>query len=639
MIIRRLPKEVVERIAAGEVIERPASVVKELVENALDAGATRVEVEVEKGGKQRLVVSDNGAGLDADDLELAFVAHATSKLTDVEDLLSIASYGFRGEALASIGAVSKARIRSRTPGADSGREITCEGGVVGEVRPCAASPGTQVEAQHLYYNVPARARFMKGDPAEAARCLDAVLRFALVGDGVAFRFTTEGRVVLEIAEGADRVERFAAAYGPDLARGMIHTEGRQGDIHVEALLGAPAVARTQGRHQLLYLNGRVVKDATLATAVRQAYREFLAPTLQPVFAIFLTMDPSEVDVNVHPAKTEVRFRDSSQAFRAVYHVVLDALRDADLAVRPAIGGDAPAADSTVRERAETPSWSGPRSTQANLPRPPSAPRDASPSVLSPLPAELLPARGTGSEPLRPAASIADAGPREPTSEERSQSGGSTGSASHSPVPPAGARGGGTPAVPPRTGRGVLRLFETYLLYESDGELVVVDQHALHERVLYERLRRQLVAGQIASQRLLIPAVVEVGRAEVIRAEELAEAFAAVGLSVEPFGETSLAIHAMPAVLKRGRPEDLLRAVLAAEHGADRRALATLEEPLHTMACKAAVKAGDHLDVTEMEALLAEAEQIPEAKACPHGRPTAMRMSKVDMERWFKRSGF
>ena len=572
-MIRQLPRDVIERIAAGEVIERPASVVKELVENSLDAGATRIEVETELGGKGLIRVTDDGDGLGEQDLLLAFAPHATSKLTQLDDLLEIASYGFRGEALSSVGAVARARIRSRPNDSREAFEISCEGGQIGSLRPCGAPAGTTVEVLNLFYNVPARARFMKSDGAETSRCLDHVIRMAVANEGVGFCMKSTGRKLFEVSAAAGRRERIAAAYGDKLAAGLIHVHEKVGGIQVEALLGTPDVAKAAVRRQHMALNGRLVRDSMLRSAVRQAYREFLAPSLQPLFFILLAIDPAEVDVNVHPAKVEVRFRNSQEVFRAVRRTVLNGLRGADLAPRPSL----PPLPGRVQGVGLVREWPDP------LPAPESR---------EPLPVQ---------SPLfqRPA------------------------------QPP-------VPAVPARTGRGILAVLDTYLVYESGEELVLVDQHALHERVLYERLRKELERGGIARQRLLLPEVIEVGRDRVLALDEARPGLERLGLEVAAMGEAEVAVSAVPALLKNARVEELLFAALDAELGSEPTAL---EERLHSLACHGAVRAGDRLEQEEAEALLQQAEDLPEAKACPHGRPTSIRLPAAELERWFKRSGF
>ncbi len=617
-MIKRLPKDVIDRIAAGEVIERPASVVKELIENALDAGATNVRIELEGGGRRAIRVRDDGLGMGVADLELAFAPHATSKLGDVDDLLSIGSYGFRGEALASIGAISRARIVSRARGAEEGFEIRCEGGVMSEIRPAGAPVGTLVEAQQLFFNVPARSRFLKGDAAEGARCVEVVARFAMVAQGVGFVLTVDGRSVLEIAPQAGAKERAATLMGDDAARGLLSVMGRVGEIAVEALIVSPDQARSTSLHQYVFLNGRLVKDNTVKAAAKQAYREFLAPALQPSYVLKITMDPGEVDVNVHPAKSEVRFRDSNAVFRAVHGVVLDGLRKGDLAARPTRGAWGSGAANAVCESAT----------------------EATPTVPSPAESPTLPAVTRSGQGIAAAAR----GVSPPIARANVLPGFEPpGVTAQREVGAEPMRAAPAPTVPPRTGRGFLRIFQTYIVYESGQAFAMVDQHALHERVIYEQLRLAVEGRAIPTQQLVAPMPVEVGRAGVVAAQGRLEEFAKVGLEVTVMSPTTLAIHSLPPLLKSGDLKEMVEAILeSGGDGADasaRAGRAPLLDRLHTVACRAAVKAGDALTDHEAEALLASAERLPEAKACPHGRPTVVRIERADIERWFRRRGF
>ncbi|MFG0315625.1 MAG: hypothetical protein ACF8XB_00025, partial [Planctomycetota bacterium JB042] len=419
--------------------------------------------------------------------------------------------------------------------------------------------------------------------------------------GVGFSFSHGGRCSFRVAPDADRRARVGEAYGHELAARMIAVERADGGVRVEGLIGPPDTAKGRTTHQAVFLNGRPIVDPAIRAAVRQAFREFLAPSLVPVFVLFVGIDPAEIDVNVHPAKTEVRFRDPSRVFRSVHHAVLDALRGADLAPRPRVGPGGPGATSA---RPLPPSaWDAGR-------RAPASPAgDEAGRGPTPAPADAVRERAAPAGDLfRPA----------------------------SAVPAASAA---APTVPERTGAGWLRVFSTYVLYESHGELVLVDQHAIHERVLYEKLRRAFEDGAVPSQRLLVPAVVEVGRAAVMRAEELAGPAARIGVELSAFSPTAVAVHALPALLKDRDAASMLEALLGDDDAGAKDAREPLEHRLHTMACHGAVRAGDVLADEEIEALLDEAARIPEAKACPHGRPTSLRIGRGELEAWFKRSGF
>ncbi|MFO0982435.1 MAG: DNA mismatch repair endonuclease MutL [Planctomycetota bacterium] len=335
MSIRVLPKEVVDKIAAGEVIERPASVVKELIENALDAGAKTIAVEIEDGGSRLIKVVDDGAGFDAADLPLAFASHATSKLADVDDLLHIGSFGFRGEALASIGSVSRARIRSLRQGAATGAQIDCDGGRLSAAREVGAPAGTAIEVRDLFFNVPARRRFLRAKATELAHVVDTITRFSLSHPEVAFALRHEGKEVFSAPRATALAERIAHAHGAKFAQALIHAEAHGDELHLEAFLAPPDQARRRAPWQYLFVNGRAIRDRTLAGAMRRAYSEVLPEVLQPTYFVFLEMAPEQVDVNVHPTKAEVRFRDGSAVFRLVHHAVTEALQRADLAPRVA----------------------------------------------------------------------------------------------------------------------------------------------------------------------------------------------------------------------------------------------------------------------------------------------------------------
>lgn len=599
-MIKALPKDVVERIAAGEVVERPGSVVKELVENALDAGATRVDVRVDKGGREAIEVADDGGGITRGDLPLAFAAHATSKLEDVDDLLHIASFGFRGEALATIGAVSRSRIVTRARGSADGYAIQCEGGLLGAPEPSASPQGTRVTVKQLFFNTPARLKFLKSDPAEAARCLDHVIAAALPADGVAFTCALDGRSVLTIPAAATRRERIAAAYGEELARELIEVHRSVDGLHVDAFLAPPRLAKARSVHQEAFLNGRPITDAGVRAVVKQAYREFLAPQLQPAWFVFLGLDPADVDVNVHPAKREVRFREAQRVLRALHHVVLDALRGADLTAR---ADGAPGFAPTM----------------------PSQPYRTLPRADERTPTETI---------VRTFATTAGASTHADTSAEAPRV--------HETAPLFQDDRPPLPAVPEIAPGRFVRAFDTYIVAPSGDDLILIDQHALHERVLFEELRRDVLAGAVKRQRLLLPQMVEVGRSRMARFDDVAASADRLGLELTAFSPSTVAVHALPALLARARVGDLVEAVFDEARPLDvalRRDQRDLEERLHSLACRGAVKSGDVLHDDEVMALLDAASRLPEAKACPHGRPTCVKIPRGDLDRWFKRTGF
>jgi DNA mismatch repair protein MutL len=584
MVIRRLPPEVVNQIAAGEVVERPASVVKELVENALDAGALRIRVEIQDGGAQLVRVVDDGDGMTAGDLELAFASHATSKLGALADLDHIGSLGFRGEALASIGSVARCAIRTRRRGADAGAEVRCDGGAQSAVQPCGCPPGTQVEVRDLFFNTPARRRFLKSPGAEKARIQELLCELALARLDVDFALLSDDVEALRLPAGATLAERFAQCFGRELVRGLLPVERAFGELRVDGLAGEPDLARRDGRLELLWVNGRRAGERSAVMAVRQAYREFLMGGRFPVYALRLSLPPDQVDVNVHPRKAEVRFLDSRRVAGSLHETVRAALNARGAGVAGA-GGVEIAAD---------------------LPR--------ARSGFPTLPATLF--GEEGAEHMPPAVV------REPA-----PLAGRPGPAPARPNPFRGAR--------PR----FLQVHDLYLLLEIDDGLLIVDQHALHERVVYERLRAAQRARRVEVQRLLAPAVVALTPAEKAWVLDVRDQLATAGLAVDDFGPGAVAVHAVPAVLGKADPQRLLRAVLPLDGDdadAKERLEAQIVERFHSMACRSAVMSGDRLTDAEIEALLAAAATLEHPHNCPHGRPTVLTFTGQELERYFRR---
>jgi len=589
-VIRVLPPDVVNQIAAGEVIERPYSVVKELLENSLDAGARRVHVELRDGGLSAIKVVDDGSGFSSEDLPLAFASHATSKLAAVSDLEHIASLGFRGEALASIGSVSRTSIRTRRHDADAGAEITCEGGVLSAVRPCGVPPGSAIEVRDLFFNTPARRKFLRTPQAERARIQDMVARLALAHLDVDFTVVAEGREVLRLPPGEGLRQRFARAFGDQLGRGLVEVRHESGDYLVSGAVARHDFARKDATLELLFVNGRAAKDRAATFAVRQAFREFLMPGRYPVYALHLVLPPSEVDVNVHPTKAEVRFADERRVGGLLHAAARQALAGAGAATAAAAGSGV----GEERPRAST--------------------------GFPDLPRDLF---------ARPLASAeAEAGTRSGSVAEVREPGARGAAAAMAPAPfPSGAR----------AAADILQVRDLYLLFESDAGLVVVDQHALHERVVYERLRERHRQRPAAVQRLLVPDVVELtaeDKAYVLAAQS---ALRHEGFLVEDFGGAAVAIHGVPAVLTRVAPRAVLEAFLVGRGlGARATTADAIAERFHSMACRAAVMSGDRLAPEECRALLEQAAQLEHPHNCPHGRPTTLTFTWAELERHFRR---
>ena len=595
MPIRLLPRQLIDQIAAGEVVERPASVVKELVENALDAGARRIEVSVEGGGVDRIAVADDGGGIPADELPLAVASHATSKVACAEDLAAIGTMGFRGEALASIASVSRLSITSRVASLDAGARIDVEGGVAGEVRPAGGPPGTAVEVRQLFFNVPARRKFLRTAATELGRIEEVIESIALCRPGVEFRLVADGRRRVELPATDDPRRRALAVLGESIKGEMLEVSA---DIELEGgvpmslwgLVGRPSVARGSGRALRFSLNGRAVLDRTLSHAVKEAFRGLVDPGRTPLAFLAIEMDASMVDVNVHPAKTEVRFRQPNFVHRAVMRAVRDALHAADLVPAFVLAPHAHAVTAA--------------------------------SAASPL------AEPAGAHPPAPASARFDG-----------FAAAAVAAAFRPPVIEA------APVAEPslhanRTARRVMQVHGSYLVVEDADGILVVDQHALHERAMFEQLKDRVASAPLESQRMLVPLTVE---ADARAAEAIAEAaplLERLGMELGAIGPRAVAVHAFPTFLSSrgvdpGRFVPELLARIADEGCADLEA--ALHRTLDMMACKAAVKAGDRLAPAEIEALLDLRERVERGTACPHGRPTALRISMRDLERSFGRA--
>ncbi len=575
--IRLLSETLVNRIAAGEVIERPAAVVKELVENALDAGARRVAIAIEEGGIARIAVTDDGAGIAAEDLPLAVARHATSKLGD-EQLIRITTLGFRGEALPSIGAAGRLCITSRQEGADHAMTIRVEGGRVFAPIPAAGPRGTEVVVRDLFFATPARRKFLKSPRSEADSAETVARRLALAAPGVAFRFENDGRVAFERA-GEPLATRVAALFGAGAAENLLPLAAERGPLRLSGFAGAAHLTRASTALQHFIVNRRPVTDPVLRTALRVAYRDVIPAGRHPVAALILDLPVDEVDVNVHPAKTELRFRDPA----GVRALVIGALRAA-LAV-PA---------GTL--------------VPARLP---------------------LPHRATAPPPLRDAAAAMQFA--EP------QALFNVPPAARQILPPINAPAINAPDYP--LGAAVAQVLDTYILaLASDGALVVVDQHAAHERLTQERLSREWAAGGVRAQPLLLPAVVELSAAETARILAQAEALGRLGLEIEAFGPQAVLVRALPAALGAPDPGPLLRDIADELGESDTTAALTarLDAVLARLACHGSIRAGRRLQAAEMDALLREMEATPRAATCSHGRPTFIRLRRAEIERLFGR---
>jgi DNA mismatch repair protein MutL len=597
MPIRRLDPLTIDRIAAGEVIERPAAAIKELVENALDAGAKSVEVTIEAGGRRLIRVVDDGHGLDEADLTLSVERHATSKLPD-GNLMQIATFGFRGEALPSIASVSRLEIRTRNPGAPMGMKLIVEDGVKSAIEPCASPFGARVEARDLFAATPARLKFLKSDRAEALAAADAVKRLAMAAPEVRFSFSTDlGSSFDWPAAGAGDAgiaERLRQALSNDFAANSVRLDARREGLGLSGRVGLPTYSRPNASQQFLFVNGRAVRDKTLAGALRGAYLDFLPPDRHAVAALFVECEPSEVDVNVHPAKAEVRFRDAAAVRSLIVGAIKQRLNEA-LHRASTTGGTATILAMRPPQQYRGSSYS-PRWDWRASP--------AAPQLAEPAQASL--AQG----------SFAEVAPSAPA-----------------PAAVANERDLAAPLGAART-----QLHENYIIAQTRDGVVIVDQHAAHERIVYERLKREREQGAIERQMLLTPLIVDLDPDAAALIDAHAEELAALGLVVEGFGPGAMMVREAPAAIAQGDLAALVRdlaADLAAEDGAQTLAR-RLDQRLATFACHHSVRSGRPLKPEEMNALLREMEATPGAGQCNHGRPTYVELKLTDIERLFGR---
>jgi DNA mismatch repair protein MutL len=598
-VIRQLDEAAINRIAAGEVVERPASAVKELVENALDAGARRIAVEVAHGGKTLIRITDDGCGMAAEDLPLALARHATSKI-DGTDLLNITSFGFRGEALPSLGAVGRLSITSRTDGSPAHR-IEVSGGVMGPVKPAALSRGTVVELRDLFHATPARLKFLRSDRAEMQAITDVVKRLAMAEPGVGFtlRDAEEDRVLFRVeAEQGDLFEalgaRLAAVIGRDFAENALHVEAEREGLRLTGYAALPTYSRGAAVAQYLFVNGRPVRDKLLVGALRAAYMDVLSRDRHPAAALFLDCPPERVDVNVHPAKSEVRFREPGLARGLVVSALRHALAEAGHRASTTVSGATLGAF-----RSEV----GPRVYQMDRPSPRSlgtAARWQAPSFAEPEAAWSFP------ETAAPSARVEEAPVEQP--------------------------------VDRPLGAARAQLHETYIVAQTEDGIVLVDAHAAHERLVYERLKRQMAEQGVARQALLIPEIVSLG-ADADRLLDMAEELETLGLVIEPFGPGTLAVRETPAILGPVNAEAILRDILDEldDLGASDTLRARLDAILSRVACHGSVRSGRRMSAEEMNALLREMEATPGSGQCNHGRPTHVKLRLSDIERLFGRT--
>ena len=653
--IRQLPPNLINQIAAGEVIERPASVVKELLENSVDAGATRIEVSIVGGGTELIRISDDGCGMTADQLPLALASHATSKLPTDEDLFSVSTLGFRGEALASIGSVSQLTIRSRTAGQNSGSEVQVRGGVIDPPSPCGCPVGTVMEVRNLFFNTPVRHRFLKTAQTEKGHIVEAFTRIALANTHVHFVLKNNEKPLYDLPVTERWSDRIDAFFGGEIAEALIPIQSDDAQIRVSGYVCDPSVSRGNARMQYLFLNGRHIRDRSLQHALGEAYRGLLMVGRQPVCFLRLSMPAELIDVNVHPTKLEVRFTDGGRVYSRLLQTLRHHFLSADMSHRVGPGGDT--LESSPAELAQSPTsglgmsarseqahrqsvidWARSGDTRENVFVTPASSADVAQTQ------SVSPANSVG--PANPGISSVGAG----VPDFRPFPGGTPAIGSVGDSQPSLSREDVAPwdgdtaeaNTPPSVCYLGFQVHNRYLVTQDEQGMVVIDQHALHERVLYERVKvKVLESGQrLESQGLLVPEPVSLTPAERTAVLDHQETLAKIGMEVEDFGGDTIVIRSYPAMLKNQPPSEMLRTLMESVLGGGKQpeAIELLNHLLSTIACKAAVKAGDPLTPEEIQALLEQKDLYNDTHHCPHGRPTALFFSRDELDRMFGRMG-
>lgn len=608
--IRELPDVLISQIAAGEVVERPASVVRELVDNAIDAGARQITLRLLGGGIRLISVEDDGCGIPAEELAVALKRHATSKIVNLQDLESVATMGFRGEALAAINSVSEMSLSSRTEEASSAFVLD---GQTGEVKPAARAIGTTVEVKELFFSTPARRHFLKSENTELAHCIEAVRRHALVRPEVSFAIWHEGKIVAQWRSHPGEAgwnQRLADVLGEEFVASSVNIDFRSGPVHVRGRAGTPDAARARADQQFAYVNGRFLRDKVITHGARSAYEDVLHGHRQPVYVLYLQMDPTRVDVNVHPTKIEVRFRDSREVHQAMRHAIESALavpRAQLLSTTSAIAqSNAPSTASSSAPAQNT--WA-----QRGM---------------------AFGANRLNEDPARAMADLKALWSNPPQVEEESPAGFSSAKIQLQTAPAVASQGEHEWPL----GRAIAQLQGVYILAENTQGLVVVDMHAAHERIVYERLKQQLDTTQITSQPLLIPASFSATPQEIATAESCADVLMQLGLEVSALSAKTLAVRAVPTSLAQGDCVELARSVLAelAQHDAATVVQRAQNEILATMACHGAVRANRKLSLDEMNALLRQMEATERSDQCNHGRPTWRQVGMRELDALFLR---
>ena len=596
-----LDRNMVNMIAAGEVIERPASVVKELMENSIDAGATKITVSIEDGGQKLISVADNGCGMDGEDLAAAFEPHATSKIKTSSDLRGIATLGFRGEALASIASVAQVRAVSRTGSNTGGNCVGIDCGNKGSISPCSADVGTTIQVRDLFYKLPARRKFLKTANTEMGHITEQFTRIALANRDLDMTLTHNGRELHRLVGGQSLRQRIAELFSSEISENLLDIESGEKGLHIYALLGKPVISRTTGKFQYIFLNGRFIRDKFISHAIKEAYRGILEPDRFGVVFLFIQMPCEDYDVNVHPTKIEVRFYNAN----LVHSQILGCLREKLLGTNLDVDAKLPATAAAKGGREGSP-----------------AARDRSQKITDAM-AEFFKKH----RPIQ-------------TQQQFSPASKKSFGAAHS---------AGLQTTERRTGVAVpafgagekkfLQIHDSFIVTQTDDGFVIIDQHALHERLIYEDLCGRIRESKLESQRLLIPESFELSDAQADALETNAELIEKLGIELVPFGPKTMAIQAFPTLLSKAAPLDFVRDLLdlLTDRDLSLDAERLLEEVLNMAACKAAIKAGQKLTTSEIEKLLADKERAEYAGRCPHGRPTTIKFSISDLEKQFKRT--
>ncbi|MEX2139685.1 MAG: DNA mismatch repair endonuclease MutL [Pirellulales bacterium] len=677
-VIRQLPPSVVNKIAAGEVIERPASVVKELLENAVDAGATRIDVTVEQGGVDLVRVVDDGCGIAADELPLAVASHATSKIRHSDDLFHVGTLGFRGEALASIAEVSRLVLRSRTPDAEAGAELEVVGGERGAVTPCGVAPGTTIEVRNLFFNTPVRRKFLRATQTEMGHTTEAFTRLALAYPHVHFTLRHGGKTVYDLPATDCLTTRIASFFGEELAGELLWVESNDGPLRLFGYVARPSQSRGNARMQYLFLNGRAIRDRALQHALGEAYRGLLLSGRYPICFLQIAMPPEEVDVNVHPTKLEVRFQDGGRLYSQLLGTLRTKFLTVDLTSKlaptaPAAGEAAAAHDPYAADamrqqlvawakgelnRASTgPSAGGTRAGFASAAAASQVDGQTArtfeeeaidfPRVSPPLSVVKLDRPASAPWPTHPSGRPGETWdtPRTVRTVVGSEAGAAPTpvaagqSTSYAPSNWQPLETADRPFPSDNLRPTAIQVHNRYLIAETDEGMVIIDQHALHERILYEQIREKVLSGVLEAQRLLVPEPVDLGPAEAAAVLAAAETLARLGVQVEPFGGGTVLITSYPAMLANFRPVEVLRELvdklLCDTRQPERRDL--LDELLHMISCKAAIKAGDRLSQEEIAVLVEQRHSYADSHHCPHGRPTSLAFSREELDRQFMRT--